>query len=100
MHITKIHYWQLYKYNQVRVRKDEPFLAEKFPQLEEVHGRIEVYKQDKDLYMTDVKTPEKPPRNIMEIDIATNPKTGNNGSVKSGFKDVKLAGYAFLEMED
>jgi putative phage-type endonuclease len=89
--IIKIHFWQLYTFNVIRVYRDKEFLTEKFKSLEEVWNKIQVYKSDKSLYDKEIgQKTEKTESKIKQVmDICT-----------TTYDDVKIKGFSFKPMED
>ena len=54
-----VHIYSLRKCNTVRVLKDDSFLSEKLELLKEVWQKIQVYRDDEDLYNKEIKTQKK-----------------------------------------
>jgi putative phage-type endonuclease len=85
---VKFHHWYINVYNVVRVYRDDEFINEKLPKIREVWDKILEYRENKELYDTEITNTTRARRK-------SNSGTGPSSAVTpSGI--VKLNGYSFM----
>lgn len=98
----KTYFWQLHKYNVVRVYRDDSLLQDKiYAPLKEVWDRLVAYKADKALYDSEIgnakaaKAPQ-PAKQIFTIET-TSSKSSTTKPEKGQTNNGVFSGYAFLD---
>ena len=97
--IFAIHIWYLEFTNTIRVYKDPDFIDRKMSALKDVWNRVEMYRQDKDLYDTEIG--DKSEKNVRKAEkaAAAPPKASTASKAKSyaGSSVLQLPECCFLE---
>jgi putative phage-type endonuclease len=91
-----VRFWTLRVFNCVRVYRDDSFITNKFSELEDIWNKLLVYRENYEIYKSEITPPRKNARSASTKDTEMTPSTNitPSPSMQNG---TTLHGYSFLE---